>query len=211
MPIHDGARHGYLAVLKALAREQQDINATTKTGLTPLHLACIQNDAPTAEYILKSGGDANPWAELSHSDPPADLSGIHNSSEEDTRFLRLTLFPRTPLPYACTLGSFSTCARSYSITAVVENATLDNDIPALKLAVMFAHTNSVHLLLARGAQVKRRRADHTHGGAAFSSCGIGHGGLVDSLRRPTQCPSVTVKEHMALEHALVMLDPRRKK
>src|SRR5690242_6385213 len=59
-PVADAAQHDDLATVKSLVRGgAADVNAAQGDGLTALHWAAINDDAPLAEVLLYAGADVD--------------------------------------------------------------------------------------------------------------------------------------------------------
>ena len=56
--LHYAAGYGEVAAVRALCEAGSDVNAADRTGMTPLHWACLKAHAPVVELLLNSKADA---------------------------------------------------------------------------------------------------------------------------------------------------------
>ncbi|KAG8526024.1 uncharacterized protein KY384_000786 [Bacidia gigantensis] len=149
-PIHSAAWAGRTSNVEALVAEPQDLATTMdsgkperrtgKGGITLLYIAAIQKNHELAKFLLKNGVDVNPWSPP----PPAFLASLDN--------FKVPLKTLTPLHIACCNGDFETASALIDYKGWVNAATLEG-VTLLMMAVESEDTNTVNLLLSRGAKV----------------------------------------------------------
>lgn len=148
LPIHVAARQGNISAMEALITDRTDLARTTKHGETLVHIACLTNGLTLADYLVQNAVDMNPWAR-----PQQTQFGIAGSVvPSPLNIKRATDLPQTPLRYACMAGLYEMSALLLDNGAWV-NATPDDGMTPLMMAVESENANLVCLLLARGAKV----------------------------------------------------------
>jgi len=55
-PLHEAAKEGDLVTIKSLIAEGFDVNAKTKSGTTPLHVAAREGHKEVEGLLIKHGG-----------------------------------------------------------------------------------------------------------------------------------------------------------
>jgi len=148
LPVHVAARQGNIPAIEALITDRADLGRTTKLGETLIHIACLTNGLTLADYLVQNAVDMNPWARRQQTQ--FGLADSVLSSSPNIK--RATDLPQTPLHYSCTAGLYEMSALLLDNGAWV-NATPDDGMTPLMMAVESENTNLVCLLLARGAKV----------------------------------------------------------
>lgn len=148
LAIHVAARQGNIPAIEALITDRTDLGRTTKHGETLIHIACLTNGLTLADYLVQNSVDVNPWARRQQTQSGLADSVLSSSSN----IKRPTDLPQTPLHYSCTAGLYEMSALLLDNGAWA-NATPDDGMTPLMMAVESENTNLVCLLLARGAKV----------------------------------------------------------
>lgn len=139
-PMHQAAWVGRVLAVETLLRERDDLKTKTKQGETLLHIACLIKNLELASYLLGNGVEVNPEAVPQ----PSLLNSL-------TKFKVIgTLM--TPLHYACCQGDYEMAVLLLDKDAWV-NAPTPQGATALMMATESEDTNTVNLLLNRGAKV----------------------------------------------------------
>ena len=141
LPIHEAAWVGHVLSIEALLVTSDDLNCLTRPGETMLHIACLNKNWDVANYLLSKGNiDANRFA-----------TPQHTLLDSLPKF-RVPLTSLTPLHYACCKGDYEMAQILLSHNALV-NATTPEGVTALMMATESEDTNTVNLLLTKGAKV----------------------------------------------------------
>ncbi|KAL6720355.1 hypothetical protein ACLMJK_002276 [Lecanora helva] len=140
LPLHQAAWVGKIACIQALRTEPKDLEIPTKAGETLLHIACLTKNSELATYLLDNSIEVNPWA--------VPQSTLRDSLSK----FKVPLTSLTPLHYACCRGDLERAMLLLEHEAWV-NAATPEGVTALMMAAESEDTNTVNLLLSRGAKV----------------------------------------------------------
>ena len=140
LPIHQAALAGHLLCIDILKLDRKDLSLKTKAGETLLHQACLTKNVELATYLLRENVEVNPWAP-----PQPTLLDTLNK-------FKVPLSSLTPLQYASCNGDYEMTLLLLDHEAWVNAATPDGVTP-LMMAAESENTNTVNLLLNRGAKV----------------------------------------------------------
>ena len=139
-PVHQAAWVGQVLSIEALVAEHQDLDVKTKTGESPLHIACLNKNSELANYLVGKSVDVNSWAR-----PQSTLLNTVSS-------FKVPLTSLTPLHYACCKDDYEMALLLLDHEAWL-NAATPEGVTALMMATETEDTNMVNLLLTRGAKV----------------------------------------------------------
>lgn len=139
-PIHQAAWVGYTAGIEKLVLGKEDLEAKTRNGESLLHIACLTKNVGLGTWLLQKGVEVNPWA------PPQP--SLLNALDK----FKLPLTSLTPLHYASCQGNYEMAILLLDSEAWVNAPTPDGVTP-LMMATESEDTNTVNLLLTRGAKV----------------------------------------------------------
>ena len=140
-PVHQAAwAGGQVLAIETLIDGRKDLETRTKAGESMLHIACLIKSPELANYLLQNGVDVNPWAE-----PQTTLRDFLSK-------FKVPLTSLTPLHYACCRGDLEMALLLLDHEAWV-NAATPEGVTALMMAAESEDTNTVNLLLNRGAKV----------------------------------------------------------
>ncbi len=142
-PVHSAVQGGNPYAIEALVMDRTDCEKRTKSGETPLHLACLKKDLELAKYLFTKLVDVNPWGAPS----PGVVQVLSRT--------RIKGSSMTPLHYACCFHDFEMAVLLLDHEALV-NAPTPEGATALMMAVETENTNLVNLLLQRGAKVNAK-------------------------------------------------------
>ncbi len=139
-PMHQAAWVGRVLAVETLLHERDDLKTRTKQGETLLHIACLNKNLELASYLINNGVEVNPEAVPQ----PSLLNALSKFKIIGTSL--------TPLHYACCLGDYEMVLLLLDHDAWV-NAPTPQGATALMMATESEDTNTVNLLLNRGAKV----------------------------------------------------------
>ena len=139
-PMHQAAWVGHILCIEMLSRDRSDLKRPTKAGESLLHIACLNKNRELATYLFNNGVEINPWA-------PAQQRLRDSLSK-----FKVPLTSLTPLHYACCKADFEMVSLLLDHEAWV-NAPTPEGVTSLMMATESEDTNTVNLLLTRGAKV----------------------------------------------------------
>jgi len=139
-PMHQAAWVGQVLAIETLVFERSDLDNKTKQGETLLHIACVNKNLELATYLLDNGVEVNPEA--------VPQPSLMNSLSK----FKIIGTSMTPLHYACCKGNYEMALLLLDRNAWV-NAPTPQGATALMMATESEDTNTVNLLLNRGAKV----------------------------------------------------------
>ena len=139
-PIHNAALSGSMLGIEVLLGDRKDLNIHTKGGQSMLHIACLTKNHELAKYLLDNHVEVNLWAS-----PPATFCNSLNK-------FKIPLTSLTPLNYACCQGDYEMALLLLEHGAWA-NACTPDGVTNLMMAVESEDTNTVNLLIQRGASV----------------------------------------------------------
>jgi uncharacterized protein len=186
--LHQAVRQNDLDAAKSLVRAGAKIDASTRYGVTPLYLACMNGNAAMIDVLLRAGADptsSNPGGE-------------------------------TALMTAARTGSVDAVKLLLDRSAAINAKEAVRGQTALMWAVLENHPDVVKLLLARGADINAQTnvivPDGTSGIPEAKSADVGaHGpGIYRSRAVPTPSGAMTALLFAAregnLEMARILID-----
>ena len=138
-PIHEAAWAGKVSCIEAVITERKDLEVPTKAGESLLHIACLNKNSELMIYLLSNNIEVNPWA------VPQRLWNAVSK-------FKVPLSSLTPLHYACCKGDLERAMQLLDHEAWI-NAATPEGVTALMMAAESEDTNTVNLLLSRGAKV----------------------------------------------------------
>ena len=153
-------RHGYLAIHYAVEQGQleaverfntvpEDLERRTKSGETPLHLACSKNHLLVVKALLRHGVEVNPWTTVTS--PKPSSRSVFSKSARREGLESSHVLPSTPLHYSCLAGNYD-CADQLLKSGAWVNAPQEDGRTPLMLSVESGNHQLVSLLLESGAQ-----------------------------------------------------------
>ena len=153
-------RYGYLAMHYAVEQGQlegverfytapTDLERRTKSGETPLHLACSKNHLLVVKALLRHGVEVNPWTTVSS--PKPSSRSVFSKSARREGLESSHILPSTPLHCACLAGNYD-CADQLLKSGAWINAAQEDGRTPLMLSVESGNCQLVSLLLESGAQ-----------------------------------------------------------
>ena len=157
----NAVRQGDREAMRALARQQADVNARQSDGATALHWAAYLDDAAAAALLLDAGARPNAANELGVT--PLYLACENGNAALVRRLLAAGAAPDAALPSGET--ALMTAARAGSVGAVAALLDRGADVnaretterqTALMWAVSQRHPGVVRALIAAGANVHAR-------------------------------------------------------
>jgi cytohesin len=162
-PIHDAAKKGDLAKVKALIKDSPNlVSVKDKMGNTPLHLAASNDHAEVMEFLLASGADVNARNGNGGNSPMDFALGCIN--HKDT----LALLIAHGANVNARADNGITALHEVAMRGVMEDAVLliahgaDADARDMKgntplhWALLMGHTNVAELLIAKMTDVNIR-------------------------------------------------------
>lgn len=78
-PLHDAAKRGDVAKVKALIKEGASVHAVNSEGATPLHWAAFKGHVGVAKVLLAKGADVNALTKKGSS--PMRLATTHKQTK----------------------------------------------------------------------------------------------------------------------------------
>jgi ankyrin repeat protein/beta-lactamase regulating signal transducer with metallopeptidase domain len=165
-PIHDAAKTGDLAKIKALLKDNPDlIFSKDSDGKTPLHVAALMGRRGVAEWLLANKADAN--AKNNNGETPLYVAAIEGYKD----IVEVLLVNKadvnakaknglTPLHAAVQNGNKNIVEVLLANKADV-NAKGSLGITPLRAAVQKGNKNIVEVLLANKADVNAKNPSHT--------------------------------------------------
>jgi len=82
------AQKGYISMIKKLLEKGVDVNSINSVELTPLLMACREDQYETVEFLIKNGADVNYQSAISKT-TALMISAINNTEEDDIEYLIL--------------------------------------------------------------------------------------------------------------------------
>lgn len=157
----DASKRRDVSVVRALAREKADPNASQADGTTALHWAAHWDDIATADLLLQAGANVNAATDLGVT--PLFLACENGSGRMIQRLLGAGANPNAVLPSGETvLMTASRSGNEAAVNALVSAGANVNAVEhtrgqtALMWAAAQRHSAVVRLLLAHGADVRAR-------------------------------------------------------
>ncbi|KZV62432.1 ankyrin [Peniophora sp. CONT] len=154
--LHIAAENGQYARIAELLAQGEDVNSSTPSGLTALHLACISGSARIAELLLDYGAAIDAPTE----DNVTPLAYTINYHQHETAAL---LVARGAMVHAlesmrAAVLYTAACANNVDIMPMLLQLGLDVNAPfrgetALHAATRFRNRESIEMLLRNGANV----------------------------------------------------------
>ena len=139
-PIHEAAWVGKVPCIEVVLTERKDLEVPTKSGESLLHIACLTKNSELMTYLLNCNIEVNPWAVPQ----PMLLNALSK--------FKVPLSSLTPLHYACCKGDLEIAMHLIDHEAWI-NAATPEGVTALMMAAESEDTNTINLLLSRGAKV----------------------------------------------------------
>ncbi len=161
IPVVDAAKHGDVPTVRALLKQQADVNATEPDGTTALHWAAYRDQAEIADLLIRGGAQVQ--VKNRYGVTPLSLACKNGNGAIVSSLLAAGADPNTALPGGET--ALMTAARTGN--AAVVQALLQHGAnvnarettrgqTALMWAAAEGHAAAIRLLIRAGAEVGAR-------------------------------------------------------
>lgn len=173
--LYVAANRGFLSIVEFLIDEYTDVNGRINEGLTPLYGASLGNKPEVVEYLLNRGADARigtdswNWSPLEGAyDSPAVLKLLVTKAYPRPDYRRLTAVGGAKVTALFLMARYGLVESARLLLEhgdpdleFAPSTDINEDDPAagftaLAIAAYHSHTDTVRLLLEKGANVNHR-------------------------------------------------------